>query len=88
MEDAGLSRQNMMIEDKTQVIEEDTVTDSKKDDLAVPNWPKYQDPMAQKAEIEKEMKQVKKQTEEFKKSGDDADSQLKKIKNNSKSDFE
>lgn len=53
MADAGLSRQNLMVEDKSQTIEE--ISD-KKDDLAVPNWPKYSDPVSQRAEIEKELK--------------------------------
>lgn len=57
MEAAGLSRQNMMIEDKSQVIEEISSSD-KKDDLAVPIWPKYNDPLSQRAEIDKELKQV------------------------------
>lgn len=56
MADAGLSRQNGLVEDKSQVIEE--ISD-KKDDLAVPNWPKYSDPVSQRAEIDKELNQVK-----------------------------
>lgn len=52
MADAGLSRQNGLVEDKSQVIEE--ISD-KKDDLAVPNWPKYSDPVSQRAEIDKEL---------------------------------
>lgn len=48
-----------MVEDKSQVIEE--VSEKKeKDDLAVPNWPKYQDPVGQRAEIDKELNKVQK----------------------------
>lgn len=57
--DAGLSRQFALIEDKSQVIEDVGGAD-KKDDLAVPNWAKYSDPLAQRADIEKELNQVKK----------------------------
>ena len=57
MADAGLSRQNSLVEDKSQVIE-DTAASGEKNDLAVPNWPKYQDPVGQRAEIDKELKQV------------------------------
>ena len=55
MAEAGLSRQNGLVEDKSQMIEEM----GNKDDLAVPNWPKYQDPVGQRAEIDKELKTVK-----------------------------
>jgi len=48
-----------------------------KDDLAVPNWPKYSDPVAQRAEIEKELKSVQKQTEVFKKTSEEAEAQIK-----------
>ena len=74
MADAGLSRQNALVEDKSQVIEEET---DKKDDLAVPNWPKYSDPLSQRAEIDKELKQVKKQFEDFKKNSEEAENLLK-----------
>lgn len=50
--DAGLSRQFSLVEDKSQVIED---LGDKKNDLAVPNWPKYSDPLTQRAEIEKEL---------------------------------
>merc|ERR1712224_447892 len=74
MADAGLSRQNGLVEDKSQVIEEVSTGESK-DDLAVPAWPKYQDPVGQRAEIEKEIKKVKKQAEDFKKSSEEADTE-------------
>lgn len=47
MADAGLSRQNSLVEDKSQVIEDESANSEKKEkeDLAVPNWPKYQDPV-------------------------------------------
>jgi len=43
MAEAGLSRQNSLVEDKSQVIEDasNTADKKEKDDLAVPNWPKY-----------------------------------------------
>jgi len=64
MAEAGLSRQNSLVEDKSQVIEDASNGDKKdKDDLAVPNWPKYQDPVGQRAEIDKELAKVKQQTE-------------------------
>ena len=47
MADAGLSRQNGLVEDKSQTIEED----SDKSDLAMPNWPVYTTPVANKVEI-------------------------------------
>lgn len=58
MADAGLSRQNSLVEDKSQVIEDESANSEKKEkeDLAVPNWPKYQDPVGQRAEIDKELK--------------------------------
>lgn len=82
MADAGLSRQNGMFEDKSQVIEE--VSTDKKDDLAVPNWPKYTDPVGQRAEIDKELTKVKKQADDFKKSSDEAESEMNKKSTNSK----
>lgn len=38
------------------MIEDTGSASDKKDDLAVPNWPKYSDPLAQRAEIDKELK--------------------------------
>ena len=59
MEAAGLSRQNgSLIEDKSQVLEEGDSDKKDKDDLAVPNWPKYSDPVSQRADIDKELKKV------------------------------
>jgi hypothetical protein len=87
MADAGLSRQNGLVEDKSQVIEEVSTGESK-DDLAVPAWPKYQDPVGQRAEIEKEIKKVKKQAEDFKKSSEEADTELKKKNDKSGSEIE
>ena len=66
LNDEGHDIKNSMVEDKTQVIEEEDTSDAKKDstkeqdDLSVPKWPKYSDPVAQKADIEKEMVEVKK----------------------------
>lgn len=74
LSDNGLRRQNQLVEDKSQVIEDVSATEKKeKDDLAVPNWPKYSDPVAQRAEIEKELKSVQKQTEVFKKTSEEAE---------------
>lgn len=76
MAEAGLSRQNGgMITDKSESIEE--TSGDKKGDLAVPNWPKYSDPLAQRAEIDKELKQVKKQADDFKKNSDEAETAMK-----------
>lgn len=86
MAEAGLSRQNGLVEDKSQTIEE--MGADKKDDLAVPNWPKYQDPVGQRAEIDKELKSVRMQTDEFKKTNEDAESQMKKIGQTGKNDFD
>lgn len=78
MAEAGLSRQNSLVEDKSQVIEDASNGDKKdKDDLAVPNWPKYQDPVGQRAEIDKELAKVKQQTEQFKKNSDEAEALIK-----------
>lgn len=67
-----------MVEDKSQVIEESSNGDKKdKDDLAVPNWPKYQDPVGQRAEIDKELAKVKQQADEFKKNSDEAETLIK-----------
>lgn len=71
-----------MVEDKSQVIEE--VSEKKeKDDLAVPNWPKYQDPVGQRAEIDKELNKVQKQANDFKKSSEAAEAQLKSTESKS-----
>jgi hypothetical protein len=86
MADAGLSRQNGMFEDKSQMIEE--VATDKKDDLAVPNWPKYSDPVGQRAEIDKELAKVKKQADGFKKSSDEADAEMKKSTKGKGTEFE
>lgn len=86
--DAGLSRQFALVEDKSQVIEEESTPADKKDDLAVPNWPKYTDPLTQRADIDKELKQVKKQADEFKKSGEEAEAQMKKTDTKEKSEFD
>ena len=43
----------------------------------MPNWPKYSDPVAQRAEIEKEVKSVQKQAEIFKKANEEAEAQIK-----------
>lgn len=76
MADAGLSRQNSLVEDKSQVIEE--INDKKdKDDLAVPNWPKYEDPISQRGEIDKELKKVKKQAKDYLSSSEKAEEELK-----------
>jgi hypothetical protein len=76
MAEAGLSRQNGgMITDKSESIEE--TSGDKKGDLAVLNWPKYSDPLAQRAEIDKELKQVKKQADDFKKNSDEAETAMK-----------
>ena len=83
--DAGLSRQFSLIEDTSQVIEEQA---GKKDDLAVPNWPKYSDPLTQRAEIEKELKQVKKQEDEFKKNSEEAEKLMKDTSKKEKTEFE
>jgi len=56
--------------------------------LAVPNWPKYTDPLTQRADIDKELKQVKKQADEFKKSGEEAEAQMKKTDTKEKSEFD
>lgn len=60
------------------MIEDPGSASDKKDDLAVPNWPKYSDPLAQRAEIDKELKQVKKQADGYKKSSEEAEAQMKK----------
>lgn len=85
MADAGLSRQNGLVEDKSQTIEED----SEKNDLAMPDWPKYTNPVDNKAEINKELINVKAQAEQFKKSSEEAESQMKKgFQGTVKSEFE
>ena len=44
------------MEDKSQLIEEVAGDKNEKNDLAVPNWPKYSEPVGQRAEIDKELK--------------------------------
>jgi len=50
----------------------DEANQDSQDDLAVPKWPNYENPVTQKSEIESELAQIKKTSSHWKKLYDDA----------------
>ena len=50
----------------------DEANQDSQDDMAVPKWPNYENPVTQKSEIESELAQIKKTSSHWKKLYDDA----------------
>jgi hypothetical protein len=56
----------------------DAAPETLDDDMQVPNWPKYTDPVAEKNEIDRELINVKKEQSLFQSIWKDAEDKLKR----------